>query len=104
MMWKILTAQIRKEINYWLISHELFLEELKGYRKETRGTGELHYIDLHILKDIKTRRKYLALAGIDHKKAYDMVPQSWIIHCLKMYQISNEVIKFIEKTMKNCRV
>ena len=44
--------------------------------------------------------KNLAMAWFDYKKAYDMVPQSWIINCLKMYKISNEVIKFIEKTMK----
>ena len=40
----------------------------------------------------------------DYKKAYDMVPQSWIINCLKMYKISHEVINFIEKNMKNWRV
>ena len=33
-----------------------------------------------------------------------MVLQSWIINCLKMYKISHEVINFIEKNMKNCRV
>ena len=33
-----------------------------------------------------------------------MVPQSWIINCLKMYKISHEVIIFIEKTMNNRRV
>ena len=44
------------------------------------------------------------MAWIDYKKAYDMVPQSWIIDCLEMYKISNEVIKFIKNTMKNCRV
>ena len=32
-----------------------------------------------------------------------MVPLSWIINCLKMYKISNEVINFIEKTMKTWR-
>ena len=41
---------------------------------------------------------------IDYKKAYDMVPQSWIINCLKMYKILDEVINFIEKTMKTCKV
>ena len=40
------------------------------------------------------------MAGIDYKKAYDMVPQSWIINCLKMYKISHEVINFIEKTWR----
>ena len=33
-----------------------------------------------------------------------MLPQSWILHCLKMYKISHEVIKFIEQTMNTWRV
>ena len=44
------------------------------------------------------------MALIDYKKAYDIVPQSWIINCLKMYQISDEVKNFIEKTMKTWKV
>ena len=44
------------------------------------------------------------MAWIDYKKAYDMVPQNWILHCLKMYKISHEVINFIEQTMKTWRV
>ena len=48
----------------------------------------------------RTRRKNLAIAWIDYKKAYDMVPHSWIINSLQMYKISN----FIDKTMKTWRV
>ena len=44
------------------------------------------------------------MAWIDYKKAYDMVPQTWIINCYKMYKISDEIINFIEKTMKTWRV
>ena len=44
------------------------------------------------------------MAWIGYKKAYDMVPQSWILHCLIMYKISHEVINFIEKTMQTWRV
>ena len=44
------------------------------------------------------------MAWIDYKKAYDMVPQSWIINCLKMYKILHKVLNFIEKTMKTWRV
>ena len=40
------------------------------------------------------------MAWIDYEKAYEMVLQSWIINCLKMYKISDKVINFIEKTMK----
>ena len=98
MMWKILTAQIRKKICYSLISRGWFPSEKKGCRKGSRGTAEFICIDQHILNESKTNRKNLAMAWIDNKKAYDMVPQSWIIHCLKMYKLSHEVINFIEKT------
>ena len=45
----------------------------------------------------KNRRKNLAMAWINYKKAYDMVPQSWIINWLKMYKISHDIINFIKK-------
>ena len=100
-MWKILTAQIREKIYYSLTSRGLFPDEQKGCRKGSRGTAELLYIDQHILNESKTRRKNLQ---INYKKASDMVAQSWILHCFKMYKISHEVIKFIEQTMKTWRV
>ena len=104
MMWKILTAQIREKIYYSLTSRGLFPDEQIGCCKGSRGTAELLYIDQHILNESKTIRKNLAMAWINHKNAYDMLPQSWILHCLKMYKISHEVINFIEQTMKTWRV
>ena len=62
-----------------------------------KNTAELLYIDQHILNESKTRRKNLAMAWIDYKKAYDMAPQSWIINFLKTYKISHEIIHFIEQ-------
>ena len=98
-MWKILTRQIREQIYYSLISRGIFSNEQKGYHKRTRGTGELLYIDQHIPNESKTRRKILAFAWIDNKKAFDMVLTSWILHCLKMYKIPDQIVQFIEKTM-----
>ena len=91
MMWKILTAQIREKIYNSLIRRGLFPEEQKGCHKGIRGTGELLDIDQHITNESKTRRKTLVRAWIDYKRAYDMVSQSWILHCLKMFKISNEI-------------
>ena len=65
---KIVTAQIREEIYFSLTSLGVFLEEQKGCRKRHRGTGELLYIDQHILNESKTP-KTLAMAWIDYKKA-----------------------------------
>ena len=71
MMWKILTAQIREKIYYSLTSRGLFPDEQKGCRKGSRGSAELLYRDQYILNESKTRRKNLAMAWIDYKKAYD---------------------------------
>ena len=68
-----------------------FPDKPKGFCKGTRDRAEILYIDQHILNENKTRRKNIAIAWIDYKKVYNMVPQSWIINCLKMYKISHEV-------------
>ena len=68
--------------------------------QRSRRTEELLYINQHILSMWKTRQKYLAMAGVDYTEGYDMVSQSWIINCLKMYEKSDEVIHLIEKNMK----
>ena len=99
-MWKIQTAQIYDS----LISRGLFSAKQKGYHKGSSRTGKRLYIDQHILKEIKTRWKNLAVVWIDNEQAYDMVTQSWIIDSIKMYKISSEVIKFAENTMENCTV
>ena len=96
-MWKILMAQIR-EIYYLLISRGIFPEEQKGWRKRTRATEEQLYIDQHILNVSKTRRKNLAMTWVNSKKAYDIIPQSWILHVLKMYKIPDQIAQFIEET------
>ena len=71
-------------------------------RQGTRGIGMLLY--QHFLKENKMRRKNFAMAWIDYKKACNMAPQSWIIDGLKLYKVSDEIIKFVEKTMKNWKV
>ena len=104
MMWKILTAQIREKIYYSLIIRGIFPDEQKGCRKRSRATEDLLYTDQHILNESNARRKKLAMSCIYYKKAQDMVPQSWIQHCLKMYEIPDQIVLIIEKTIQTWRV
>ena len=48
-------------------------------QKECRKGNDLLYIDRVVIKEVKSRNKNLAMAWIDNKEAYDMVPHSWII-------------------------
>ena len=57
----------------------LLPEEWKGCRQKCKGTGDLLFIDKIILREVKMRKKKLAVAWIDYKKAYDMVPHYWIV-------------------------
>ena len=77
-------------------------EEETTQKLQRRGQKKsaINKIDQNILIESKTCRNNLAIVLIDNKKAFDMAPQSWIINCLKMFKISDEVMNFIEKTMK----
>lgn len=55
-------------------------------------------IDKTILADCKGKHENLAMAWVDYKKAYDMAPRSCIIECLKVAQVSENVINSIEIT------
>ena len=102
--WKLLTIIIADEIYEYLDSEMMLPEEQKGCRRKPRGTHDLLFIDKMILKKVKTRQKNHATAWIDYKKAFDLIPHSWSLECLKMLGINEEIRKLLEESMKNWRV
>ena len=74
MMSKTSTPEIREDIYYLLTRCGLLPVQKKGICKRSRGTAELFYTDQQILNESMIRGKNLAMALIDNKKAYDMVP------------------------------
>ena len=88
LMWKLLTGVIADQI---CAHQEKFLPEgQEGCGKGSRGTSDLLYIDRAVIKEVTSRNKNLAMAWIDYKKAYDMVPHSWIIECLDLKEFVSE--------------
>ena len=61
-------------------------------------------IDKATLEDCRKRRTNLAMAWIDYRKAYDFVPHSWILECLDMLGIADNVRSFLEKSMKKWKL
>ena len=53
-----------------------------------------------IVKDYKRQSTSLAVAGIDYRKAYDMVPHSWIQKCMEMLGVAVDVRSFLNTSMK----
>ena len=39
------------------------------------------------------------MVWIDYQKPYDSVPHSWILKCLKIFRIADNIVSFLEKSM-----
>ena len=78
-MWKLLTGMFAESIYKHLDDQNLLPDEQKGCRKHSRGTKDQLLIDKAITKDARMKCRNLNMAWVDYKKAYDMVPHSWIL-------------------------
>ena len=85
-------------------NENLLPEVQKGCRRKSRGTKGQLLIDKTILKDYRKRKTNLAVAWIDYRKAYDFVPHSWILECLDMLRIADNLRSFLEKSMKKLKL
>ena len=61
-------------------------------------------IDKTVLKDCKKRHTNLSMAWIDYRKAYDLVPHSWVNECMEMFGITENLRKFLQKSMQRWRL
>ena len=82
---------IADQIYEHLDQQKLSPEEQKGCRKRSRGTNDLLYIDGTKIREVKSRKKNLAMAWIDYKKVYDIAPHSWINKCLGVFGVTKNI-------------
>ena len=75
-MWKVFSGMLTEEIYEHLEGKNLFPHEQKGCKKKSRGTKDQLLFDKAILRNCKNRKVNLAMAWIDYRKAYDMIPHS----------------------------
>ena len=104
LMWKLLTSVIADQMYAHVDQETLLPEEQKECRKGSRGTNDLLYIDRAVIKEVKSRNKNLAMAWIDYKKAYDMVPHSWIIECLNLFGVAENIKSLLVNSMEKRKV
>ena len=87
-----------------LDQEKLLPEEEKGCRKDSTGTNDLPYIDMAVIKEVKSRKKNLAMACIDYKKAYDMVAHLQIVECLDLFGVAQNIKSLLMNSMEKWRV
>ena len=95
------TAQI-KENQLLACLKQIVSGRTKSIPQEIKETNDLLCIDQHILKEVKTMRKNIAMGWINYKKAYDLVSQTWMTKSKNIgqtYKIYHEC-KMAEKAKK----
>ena len=101
LMRKLMTIIIANSVYQYLEMYNLLPAEQKGCRTNNRETKDELLIDKMVLNHCKKRHANLRMAWIDYKKAYDMILHSWILESLELVQVSENIVQFIRKSMKN---
>ena len=104
LMWTLLAGVIVDQIYAHLDQEKLLPEEQKGCKKGSRGTNDVLYIYRTVIREVKSRNKNLAMAWIDYKKAYDMVPHPWIIECLDLFGVAENIKSLLVISMEKWKV
>ena len=99
-----MTCVIGDQIYGHLDQQKLLPEEQKACRKGSRRTNDLLCIDRAVIKEVKSRNKDLAMAWIDYKKAYDMVPHVRIIECLDLFGVAENIKSLLVNSMEKWKV
>ena len=104
LIWKLLLHVIADQIYGHLDQQTLLPEEQKEWRKRSRGTNNLLYIDRTVIREVKSKKKNLAMAWIDYKNAYDMVPHFWIKECLDLFGLAQNIKNLLVNSIEKWRV
>ena len=87
-----------------LETKKLLPVEQKGCRKHSRGTKDHLLVDKLVMDTAKIKHRNLFMTWIIYKKAYDSVPHSWLLECLKLYKVHPYIYQLLEEGMKVWKV
>ena len=99
-MWKLLTRMLAEKMYSHLERENVLPSEQTGCGKGSPGRKDQLLNDKTVSRECK-RHTNLAMACIDYKKAYGMVPHSWISESLDMFGIANNVQDFLNNSKKS---
>ena len=78
----------------------LLPNEQKDCSKQSRGIKDQLLMDKAILQNCRRTCKGLAMGWIDYKKAYDMVPHSWLKEAVELVELADNTNKLLFDSMK----
>ena len=99
LIWKLLTGIGCDKAYNHLEENRLLPEEQKESRRKCKVTKDQLAIDRCVLRNCRKRKTNLSMACMDYKKAYDMVPHSWIVATMRMVGLADNIIGLIKQSI-----
>ena len=100
-MWKLPTGIISERLYNHLEETDTMPHQQKGCRRKCRGTKDQLLIDNVVMMNSKRRQTNLSMEWIGYKKAFNMIPHSWVIECQEIYGAEENTTRFLKNTMPN---
>jgi Reverse transcriptase (RNA-dependent DNA polymerase) len=97
--YKIITACISN--NQRREHYSLIAEQQKGCKKGAYGYKEQLVIDNIIMRQAQVKIRNLYGGFVDYKKAYDMMPHSWLLLVIRLNKICEVIQGFLAYMMQN---
>ena len=92
------------ELYKHLEEENLLPDEQKGCRRNSRGTKDQLLIDNMVIRNCKRRKTGLGITWVDYRKAYDMIPHSWIVKCLRMFGAAENMVLLFPRSMSKWQI
>ena len=99
-MWKLITGIAAGEIYNHPEENDLLPDEQKVCHRNSRGTKDQLLIDKAVMKNCR-RMVGLRMVWIGYRKAYDVVPQSWIKKSREMCGVVDNISHLLFKSMES---
>ena len=94
-----MTGIFANKIYDHLLANDILPDEQKGCRRRSRGTKDQLLIDKAVTREAKRKKRHLSMAWIDYRKAYDMVPHSWMQDMMSMVKVAGNVTGLLTNSM-----
>ena len=96
-MYKLFTKVIGTFLINHNMKHDLIQLDQRGGKARSLGSIDNLFIDKAVLEDCINNHKNLSCAWYDVRKAYDSVSHQWILKCLEIHRVPNNLCDFIRR-------
>ena len=101
-MFKLYTAIIANFLDNHCQENNIITLNKAGGKKDTWGYIDQLLINRTITEEVKNNCMNLMSIWLDYRKAFDPVPNTWFIECLKLAKVHPVLVRAIEMLTRNC--